>query len=97
MYGPFMSFQVNAPVRPRVAALATITVGPGVGATNVWSKIVCVGTVQFAHRAARIGMTGPEAARGATGLFMSGFLSAQLEKVSDTATVAGLLIPAPLE
>lgn len=71
---------------------------PGVGATNVWSKIVCVGTVQFAHRAATIGMTGREAARGATGLFMSGFnLSAQLEKVSDTATVAGLLILAPLE
>lgn len=31
-----------------------------VGATNVWPKIVCVGTVPFAHRAATIGMTGGE-------------------------------------
>jgi hypothetical protein len=59
------SFPVNAPVRPRGTALATITAGPGVGATNVWPEIVCIGTVPFAHRAATIGMTGGEAARGA--------------------------------
>ena len=62
-----------------------------VGATNDWPKIVCVGTVPFAHRAATIGMTGGEAARGVKGLFMGDFnLSAQFEKVSDTAKVAGL-------
>src|SRR5262249_61714520 len=38
-----------------------------VGATNVWPRIVCVGTVPFAHRAATIGMTGGEAARGVKG------------------------------
>jgi hypothetical protein len=34
-----------------------------VNATNVWPKIVRVGTVPFAHRAATIGMAGGDAAR----------------------------------
>ena len=52
MYGPVISHsQVNAPVRLRVAALAAISAGPGVDATNVRLEIVCVVTVPFAHRA----------------------------------------------
>ena len=69
---------MNAPVRLRVAALAAISAGPGVYATNVRLEIVCVVTVPFAHRAARIDMTGREAARGANGALHERFpLSAQ--------------------